>query len=217
MRFPYVLFDLDGTLADTNELILRSFEHTLEQYAPGKFTRADILPHMGEPLWDQMERFVPGKSPEMVKTYRTFNVEQHDRYVTPFPHVKDVLERLHADGVKMAIVTSKQRLTAEMGWELCQITPYLDAFITIEDTKEHKPHPAPVLAAMKLLGADPATTLMVGDSPYDIGAGKAAGVKTVGVKWSLRGEEGLRPYDPDYLVADMLELEAIIRGQDRVE
>lgn len=212
MRFSYVLFDLDGTLIDTNELILRSFEHALEHHVPGQYTRADVLPHMGEPLWDQMERFVPGQSPELVKTYRKFNIEQHDNYVQAFPHVREVLQRLHGDGVKTAIVTSKMRLTAEMGWKLCGLTPYLDAFVTIEDTAEHKPHPAPVLKAIQLLGADPASTLMVGDSPYDIGAGKAAGVKTAAVKWSLRGEEGLRPHDPDYLVADMLELEAIIRG-----
>jgi pyrophosphatase PpaX len=211
MAIKYILFDLDGTLIDTNELILRSFEHTLEDYAPGQYTREHVLPHMGEPLWDQMERFVPGRSPEMVETYRKFNVEQHDHYVREFPHVRDVLKRLHEDGYKMAVVTSKMRLTAQMGWELCGLAPYLDAFVCIEDTDKHKPHPDPVLLGMKLLGANPEETMMIGDSPYDILAGQAAGTMTVGVKWSLRGEAGLRPYNPDFLVADMLELEAIIR------
>jgi len=214
MRYPYVLFDLDGTLIDTNELILRSFEHALEQHVPGKYTRADILPHMGRGLFEQMEEFVPGHAEELVATYRKFNIEQHDALVYPFPHVQDVLKRLHAAGCRMAIVTSKMRLTAQMGWELCGLTPYLEAFITIDDVEQHKPHPEPILKAMELLQADPAQTLMVGDSPYDILAGRAAGVATAGVKWSLRGEDGLRPHHPDYLVTDMLELQAIILGEN---
>lgn len=212
MNYRYVLFDLDGTLLDTNELILRSFEHALDLHVPGQYTRADVLPHMGEPLVDQMERFVPGRSKELVATYRKFNIEQHDELVTEFPQVKDVLGRLHKAGVKMAIVTSKMRLTAQMGWDLVGIGQYFDAFVTADDTEKHKPHPDPLLLAMKLLGADPAETLMVGDSPYDILGGQAAGVKTAGVAWSLRGEAGLKPHNPDYMIHTMQELEATILG-----
>lgn len=214
MRYQYILFDLDGTLIDTNELILRSFEYALEQHVPGKYTRADILPHMGRGLVEQMEEFVPGHAAELVATYRKFNIEQHDALVHAFPHVQEVLKNLHEAGCKIGIVTSKQRLTAQMGWELCGLTPYLQTFVTIDDVQKHKPDPEPVQMAMQQLQADPARTLMVGDSPYDILAGRAAGVATAGVKWSLRGEEGLRSYEPDHLVADMLELQAIILGEN---
>ncbi|MFD2171977.1 pyrophosphatase PpaX [Tumebacillus lipolyticus] len=210
MNYRYVLFDLDGTLLDTNELILRSFEHTLEHHLPGKYTRADVLPHLGEPLFAQMERFAPGRSEELAATYRKYNVEQHDLLVKEFPQVRDVLVNLHRNGIKMAIVTSKRRLTAQMGWELAKIGPYFDSFVTADDTEKHKPHPDPLLLAMEQLGADPEQTLMVGDSPYDILGGQAANVKTVAVAWSLRGEAGLRTYNPDYIVQDMNELQAIL-------
>ncbi|MBL0386951.1 pyrophosphatase PpaX [Tumebacillus sp. ITR2] len=212
MTYSYVLYDLDGTLLDTNELIISSFEHALGTHTPGAYTREDILPHMGAPLYEQMENFAPGRSEELVATYRRFNIEQHDTLVTAFPHVQDVLRELHEAGVKQAIVTSKMRLTTEMGLKLCGLTRYLDAVVTLDEVENHKPHPEPVLKAMELLGADPKSTLMVGDSPFDIGAGRAAGVATVGVKWSLRGEEGLREHRPDYLVGDMLELRQIILG-----
>ncbi|KEO81639.1 pyrophosphatase PpaX [Tumebacillus flagellatus] len=212
MTYSYVLYDLDGTLLDTNELIIRSFEHTLETHTPGQYTRADILPYMGEPLFQQMERFAPGRSEELVKTYRRYNIGQHDALVVGFPHVQDVLRELHERGIKQAIVTSKMRLTTEMGLKLCGLTEYLDAVVTSDDVEHHKPHPEALHKAMELLGADPASTLMVGDSPYDIGAGHAAGVATAGVKWSLRGEEGLRVHKPTYLVGDMLELRKIILG-----
>jgi pyrophosphatase PpaX len=214
MKYRYLLFDLDGTLIDTNELILRSFEHALEVHAPGQYTRADILPHMGEPLWKQMNHFVPGQEEAAVETYRTYNIEQHDALVTAFEHVGDVLRRLKADGCILGVVTSKMRKTARMGVELCGIADVFDAFVTLEDTDKHKPDPEPVLLAMKQLGAVPEETIMVGDSPYDILAGQAANVATAGVAWSLRGAEGLAPFKPDTLVADMLELEAIIRGQN---
>lgn len=214
MRFRYLLFDLDGTLLDTNELILRSVERALEEFAPGRFSRADILPHMGEPLQVQMARFLPEKIDEVIARYRELYMEQHDLLVTAFPHVKDVLERLARDGYRIAVVTSKIRRTAELGWKLCQLPDCHEAFLTIEDTAKHKPDPEPVLKAIEALGAVPSETVMIGDSPYDILAGRAAGVATVGVKWSLRGEEGLREHQPDFLVADMLELEAIIRGEN---
>ncbi|ASS76552.1 pyrophosphatase PpaX [Tumebacillus algifaecis] len=210
MKYRYVLFDLDGTLLDTNELILRSFEHALETHVPGQYTREHVLPHMGEALIDQMERFVPGRSQELVATYRKFNIEHHDALVTEFPQVNEVLEKLHQAGIKMAIVTSKMRLTAQMGWELVGIGRYFDAFVTADDTEKHKPHPDPLLMAMRLLGADPEQTLMVGDSPYDILGGQAAGVKTAAVAWSLRGEAGLREHKPDYMIHDMQELQKIL-------
>jgi pyrophosphatase PpaX len=213
MKYRYLLFDLDGTLIDTNELILRSFEHALEVHAPGRYTRADILPHMGEPLWQQMNTFVPGQEDVAVQTYRAYNIEQHDALVTAFEHVGDVLRRLKADGCILGVVTSKMRLTARMGVELTGLADLFDAFVTMDDTEKHKPDPEPVLLAMEQLGAVPEETIMVGDSPYDILAGQAANVTSFGVAWSLRGAEGLAPFKPDYLVSDMLELEAIIRGE----
>lgn len=210
MRYPFVLFDLDGTLLDTNELIFRSFEHAFHIHQPNTYTRADVLAKMGRPLEEQMEEFVPGHAKELVQTYRQFNFSQHDALVTSFPDVEEVIRQLSEAGVRMAVVTSKIRKTTVMGLELCRLTPYFEVLVTADDTAMHKPHPEPVEKAIEALGADPARTLMVGDSPYDIQAGKAAGAATAGVKWSLRREEELQSCHPDYLVKDMKELSAII-------
>lgn len=213
MKYPFLLFDLDGTLIDTNELILQSFEHTLEHYFPGRFTRNDVLPYMGEPLVTQFGRWAQTEQvPLLVETYRKHNVENHDRLVTLFPHVQDVLTELQEAGCRMAVVTSKMRLTAEMGLRLFGLNRFMETVVTIEDTDKHKPDPAPMRLAMERLGADPAQTLMVGDSPYDIMGGQAAGTATCGVAWSLRGREGLAGYKPDYLIGDMRELLEIARG-----
>ena len=210
MRYPYVLFDLDGTLLDTNELIFRSFEHAFQIHCPNTYTRADVLAKFGRPLAEQMEEFVPGKGAELVKTYREYNFQQHDALVRSFPDVEEEIRRLHEAGVRLGVVTSKIRKTTLMGLELCRLLPYFETIVTADDTAKHKPHPEPVRKAMEALNADPARTLMVGDSPYDIQAGQGAGTATAIVKWSLRSEAELRSYQADYLVTGMKELCSII-------
>lgn len=212
MKYTHILFDLDGTLVDTNELILQSFEYTLGQFFPGRYTRHDVLPYMGEPLVKQFSRWAEAEQvPQMVDVYRKHNVEHHDRLVAIFPHVKEVLTELKDSGIKMAVVTNKMRLTADMGLRLFDLDPLIDVLVTIENTTKHKPDPEPLLFAMDKLGAESRKTLMVGDSPYDIMAGKAVGTATCGVAWSLRGREGLLLHKPDYLIDDMNELLEIVR------
>lgn len=213
MRYSTVLFDLDGTIIDTNELIIQTFLYTLESYFPGKFSREDVLPHLGQTLFEQMERF-GGKErvDELVAHYREYNIRMHDELVRDFPYVLEVLEELKRIGVTMGVVTTKMQKTAYMGMALYGIDKYMKTTVTYESTPEHKPHPAPVLKAIQELGADPAKTLMVGDSEYDIQAGQSAGVATAGVAWSLKGPDYLSEYKPDYLLQDMLELLPVVRG-----
>ncbi|BCJ87930.1 pyrophosphatase PpaX [Effusibacillus dendaii] len=213
MRYPFILFDLDGTLLDTNELILQSFEHTLGTFFPGVFKREDLLPFMGEPMNRQFARWAaPEQIPLLTDEYRKYNLSNHDRLVTIFPNVKETLSDLQKMGCKIALVTSKIRLTTERGLRLFDLERYFETLVTIEDTEKHKPEPEPLLLAMKRLGAHPEQTLMVGDSPYDVQGGKAAGTATCSVGWSLRGKEALSSYQPDHIIDDMTELLKIARG-----
>lgn len=212
MKYTTVLFDLDGTLLDTNELIIQTFLVTLNEYYPGKFGREHILPHMGMILPKQMELFDPNNVEALVEAYRTHNVRMHDDLVQEFPHVREVVAQLADDGVKLGIVTSKQIRTTMMGLDKYGLTPYMQAIVTYDDTTEHKPHPAPVLLAMDKLQADPAKTLMVGDSTYDIDAAHAAGIAAAGVHWSLKPEEVLLASKPEYMLHDMRDLLTIVKG-----
>lgn len=214
-RYQYVLFDLDGTLIDTNNLILTSFMYTLEKFYPGKYTREDLIPHMGKPLYDQMELFGPERSEELVQVYREHNERVHDELVEEFPNVLDTIEQLAKMEIKMGIVTTKQRKTAEMGLRLFGLDKYMDAFISYQDTENHKPHPEPVHKAMQALGADPARTLMVGDSQYDIQAGQNAGIASAGVAWSMKGASFLSSFNPTYLLNDMSDIIQIVKQPTR--
>ncbi|MCU6712368.1 pyrophosphatase PpaX [Paenibacillus sp. J5C_2022] len=204
-----MLFDLDGTILDTNELIIRSFLESLKGTVPEGFCRDDIIPSMGEPLGDQMKRFSGLEDvTHLVAAYREVNLRLHDELVKPFAHVNEVLDRLHGEGIAMGVVTTKMRLTTERGLKFVGIYDDVDAIVTIDDVTNPKPHPEPVQRGMELLKADPASTIMVGDSVVDMASAKAAGVTAVGVAWSLKGAEALRKAGADYVIDDMRELYA---------
>jgi pyrophosphatase PpaX len=214
LRYKTVLFDLDGTLIDTNDLILTSFLHVLNNHFPGKYSREHIIPFMGQPLTKQMEHFGgPQKRDLFIEQYREHNESVHDELVKEFPHIVETLQELQKLGVTMGIVTTKQWKTATMGAKIFGIDKFMSTFIVFQDTDNHKPHPDPILKAMEEVHADPQTTLMVGDSQYDIEGGHNAGVHAAGVAWSLKGPEFLKTFHPEHMLYDMRELIGIVKGE----
>jgi pyrophosphatase PpaX len=206
-----VLFDLDGTIVDTNELIINSFLHTLEGLSEKIFTREDIIPHMGYSLIEQIKFFTGLEQvDDLIVKYRKFNLEKHDEMVKEFPYVREVLEQLQAAGIKMGVVTNKMQITTVMGLKLCGLDKFMDTIVTVDDVPQGKPDPAMVRLALNRLQIPAEQALMVGDSQYDILAARAAGVASVGVAWSMKGEEHLRQYDPTYMIHDMRDLIEIV-------
>lgn len=206
-----VLFDLDGTIIDTNELIIQSFLHTFEGVTEKPVTRELIIPNMGRPLVEQMQFFTGRTEVEdLVQKYRAFNIERHDELVTEFPRVKETVAELHAAGIKLGIVTSKVRLTSLMGLKLCGLSDYFQTIVSVDDVQKAKPDPEGIRKAMKELGSNADQTIMVGDSHYDIEAAHNAGVQSAGVAWSMKGIDYLQSYKPTYIIDDIRELLAIV-------
>ncbi|MCG0238251.1 MAG: pyrophosphatase PpaX [Firmicutes bacterium] len=201
-RSPWaaVLFDLDGTLIDTNELILVSFDHVFREHLGLQVPRAQVVRHFGEPLSTILARFAPPERvPELIAAYRAFNLAHHDRLVRPIPGVRAALDRLRAAGVPLAVTTSKRRETAYRGLRLFGLEGYFQAVVTWEDATRHKPDPEPVLVTLDRLGVPPGDrVLMVGDSVSDLLAGRAAGVRTAAVAWSLVPRAELEACAPDF-------------------
>ncbi|SDZ34465.1 pyrophosphatase PpaX [Evansella caseinilytica] len=201
-----ILFDLDGTLINTIELIIASFLHTMETYYPGKYRREDVVSFIGPPLSETFMNLDPSKVDEMTKTYRAFNHEKHDELVKEYKGVLATIEQLHEHGYKMAIVTTKRRDTAVRGLKLMEMDKYFDVVITLDEVENYKPHPEPLERAMEALHSVPEKTLMIGDSRHDIIGGKNAGTLTAGVAWSIQGKEKLQSYHPDMMLETMPEL-----------
>lgn len=209
MSINTILFDLDGTLIDTNELIIASFNHTFNHYQLN-FTREEMIGFNGPPLRETFHQIDPERAENMIATYRKHNLAAHDSYVKAFPNVVETLEVLKNKQVKLGVVTTKMNQAVTMGLTLTGLDAYFDTVVTFDDVTNTKPHPEPVIKAMEELGADAASTLMVGDNYHDIEAGKNAGVKTAGVAWALKGKEHLLAYQPTYMLEDMSDLLTIL-------
>ncbi|WP_428911024.1 pyrophosphatase PpaX [Niallia sp. Krafla_26] len=209
-KITTLLFDLDGTLIDTNELIIKSFLHTLEQYFPGKYQRNDVLPFLGPTLTDTFSVLNPDKVDEMCDVYRTFNKAEHDSLVTEFPGVYNTMKTLKESGFKMAIVTSKMSDVAMMGMKLTKIDSFFDTIVAFEHIEKPKPDPEALFKALEELGSTPGESIMIGDNGSDILAGKNAGMKTVGVSWSIKGREFVSSFEPDYMLEHISDILPIV-------
>jgi len=210
MNINTILFDLDGTLINTNELIIQSFLHTLEKYYPNKYTREDVLPFIGPPLYDTFAAMDKERVHEMIDTYRAFNHAQHDVLVKEYDTVYETVKTLHEQGFKLGIVTTKIRSTVLMGVKLTKLDRFFDCIVTLDDVERAKPDPEPIFKALKQLESAPHEAIMVGDNYHDILAGKNAGTKTAGVAWTIKGREYLERYHPDYMLDKMSDLLAVV-------
>lgn len=208
-----VLLDLDGTIVDTNELIIASFINTLESNGLSPLTREQIIPHMGLTLEQQLRAFSGADDvTSYVTAYREYSAIHHDAMVAPFPEVNEVLTRLQAAGIKLGVVTTKIRPNTLKVLEMFQLDQFMQVIITQDDVEHTKPHPQPIERAMEALGSSPERTLMVGDSPADLQSASAAGVMSAAVAWSLKGEEELSKYHPQYILHSMSDLYELVLG-----
>ena len=198
--FPIYLFDHDGTLIDSIELIMSSFRHTMRTHLGTVPPDAEWRAGFGTPLRPQLARYArdPDQVTEMAATYRAHNREHHDRLVKPYAGIHEVVSRLTEQGAKLGIVTSKNRAATQHGLRHCALDRFFKVLVTSDDTMEHKPQPAPVFEALTQLDASAERTVFIGDSPYDCLAGKAAGVSTAAALWGPFSRETLEPHAPDY-------------------
>lgn len=206
-----LLFDFDGTLLNTNDLIIQTFMHVLEERFPGQYQPEDCLRFIGPSLTETFEELTPDEVEEMTLKYRKWNLEHHDELVTEFDGVIETLEELRALGIRLAIVSTKRRDTIKRGLSLMGASDYFEFLVGIDDVKNVKPDPEPVLLAIEKLGVEKEDVMMIGDNYHDILAGKNAGVKTAGVAWSLKGEAYLREFRPDYILLHMSDLLTIVK------
>lgn len=180
-----VLFDLDGTIVDSIELILNSARFAFEGFAGKAPTDDEWRAGIGRPLQVMFREFAPSEDEvkRLIARYREYQLANHDRLVRAYDGIVPVVQELSRAGHPMALVTSKS------GWLALRALQHvgLEAEIPVivgEDTCErHKPHPEPVHRALTQLAATAERAVFVGDSPHDVEAGRAAGVHTIGVTW----------------------------------
>lgn len=200
MPFSTLLFDLDGTLIDSIDLILRSYRHTMRIHRREEPSDDVWMEGLGTPLWVQFRRWTSDEAEirAMVDTYRDYNLAHHDELVRPYDGVVEQVLRLDAAGKTLGLVTSKMRGGALKGLRLAGLETAFDVVVGADEVTSPKPHAEPVLLALERLGRRPAEAVFIGDSRHDIESGRAAGVKTAAVLWGPFDRDHLEDLDPDY-------------------
>ena len=201
MRFPVVLFDLDGTVIDSGAIILASMRHAAKEVLGTEVPDEELMAAVGGPgLEAQMHALAPDRVEELVTVYRAHNEPLHDE-LSCCAGMEDVLVRLKDEGRKLGIVTAKRRQTVELAFARLPIEHLFETVVGGDETERHKPDPEPLLLALERLDARPEQAAYVGDAPFDVKAAKAAGVYAVGVTWGgIHASERLEAERPDALV-----------------
>ena len=208
MRFPVVLFDLDGTLIDSGPIILASMEHSVRTVLGREIPREELgLTIGGQGIVAQMHAIDAERADELLEVYKEHNDSLHDT-LEAFDELLALLPRLKAEGRKLGIVTAKRHRTAALALErFPTLRDEIDVVVAHEDTDRHKPDPDPVLFAIEKLDGTPAEAVYVGDSPFDIQSAKAAGAFAVAVSWGgIHPDERLLAEEPDAFVRSPEEL-----------
>lgn len=213
MRWSTVVFDLDGTLVDTIDLIVASFEHAHREVLGETIDRETVLPWIGRTLTDTWTELAPDHVEELLTTYRTWNLANLERLQRTYPGVAELLRSLARAGVRVAVATAKGREAATASLAAGGLTESVETMVTMEDTERHKPHPDPIRCALERVGVSAAETVYVGDAVTDLQAARAAGVGAIAVTWGAGDAEQLRAEAPDAVCDTADELRRVLLGQ----
>lgn len=208
LRFSTLIFDLDGTLADTLPLIYESFNDAFEPVTGKLMTPEEIRGLFGPPDNDVIRTVLDPEHHEAaigryVETYE----RRHRELVELFEGMDQLLADLHEQGVKLAVVTGKSRNTALMSLDILGVRDRFDAVYAGDDVERQKPDPmALTLALSDLAHDDPELAAMIGDSAADVIAGKRAGIATIGVLWGSPDHADLLGAGPDIVCGSIADL-----------
>jgi pyrophosphatase PpaX len=216
-----VLFDLDGTLIDTTDLILASCQHTFARHLKGGCPpREALIATFGRSLPESLLEIAVAEgaddpaafAADMLATYRAHNDEHHDTLIRPFEGVEPMLGSLRATGLRLGVVTSKRERSARIGMARYGLGDFFEVGIFHDDTVLHKPDPAPLILGAQRLRVAPERTIYVGDSVHDVTAGRAAGMRTIAAAWGPFPRAALDAAGPNHLADQPSDVVLLVNG-----
>lgn len=204
------LFDLDGTLINSEEMIIACFEHSMKEAGDYSIAAEQVLSHIGIPLKKQFEIYLDGRPSkhsieDLLEIHMQFQLKIWKDHLKLYPKALEVVKELHKRGKKLALVTSRRKATCDLYTKHFGLFDYFEVIMTPESSEKHKPDPEPANIALSKLGVKASDTLFIGDAIFDIACGHAAGCETAYVSWGFRKVEDLEP-SPDYLLKSFEDL-----------
>lgn len=211
-RIEAVLFDLDGTLIDTVDLIRVSFRYATKRVLGEELPDEVTMSGVGRPLAQQFRDMAPDHADELLRVYREFNMAHHDELANAYPGTRETLEELARRGVPMGVVTSKGTPATKRGIELFELGDLMSVVVTADDVPRHKPDPYPLQVAAGLLGVDLRYSMYLGDSPHDMQAALAADAIAVAALWGAFPRDVVLVGGIPFALSTIAELPALLDG-----
>ncbi len=207
----YVLFDIDGTLADTEEIIVRSFKHIHEKFNKNTPSRDQIIKTFGEPLELTLKRDFKEDIDIVLEEYRNYHRDIFSENLKAHENAIEIVKTLYDKGYTLGVVTSRLRNTAVEILETFEIKKYFKAVVAVDDTENHKPHPEPLMKAIEKIKGEASSSIYIGDTKFDVECAKNARVKSVLVGWSHYAQDKDK-IKPNFIINDFMELVNILKS-----
>jgi pyrophosphatase PpaX len=206
--FKSILFDLDGTICDTNQLILQSLRHVLLSENFSNVSDNLLLTYWGKPLYYQLNKFLPGRNDydSLVERYRIFYSDNQNDYLTEFDGIVEMLNELKLTNKTVGIVTSKHTRFAKETLDHLNYSQYFKFIIGCDLVRNVKPDPEPILKAIEITGYEKSETIYIGDNVDDIIAAHNSNISSAVVGWSLTNREILLNALPNYIFETPLDV-----------
>jgi len=206
-----VIFDFDGTLINTNELIKTGLNQFAINHMGRVLTDIELMNLNGKHLKDQIGYMVKGNLEAEIETFKTWYNHHHDTYATTFRGIPELLEILKYENITMGIVTNNSRVPLKKGLQHLNFTGYFESLVTSDDVATPKPNPEGIHIILDQLQVKPDEVIFVGDSPSDINAAKKANVTSCLVDWTILSDLEKHVLSPDYIIRSPLEILGVIK------
>ena len=210
---PVLLFDLDGTLLDTEPLIRESFKYVFKKYKPDyELTEEDLLSFVGPPLEGSFRRFFDESMiEELVSCYREYNIAHHEEWVKPLPHAKELISKWKQEGYRIGVVSAKYRDVVELGLNVCGMRDDIELVLGGNEYEKQKPDKQGIIRACQMMNVSHDDCIYVGDTRSDVLAAHNAGVYSVAYLSNPKREEELSSVHPNKLIKDLSEIEDVLK------
>ena len=196
--FDGIIFDIDGTLTATNELIFATFRHVTKKYLNRSVSDEEIISMFGPTEDVILKEWMKDDFDEARKDYLNFYEEQHHLMADVYPGIKEILQLIKSKNVLLSIYTGKGRESSLITLKKIGVLDLFDMVVTGDDIEGHKPSPEGVKVFLDKFSLDPEKVLMVGDAPADVLAAHNSGIKIASVLWDSYAKEKVLQMKSDY-------------------
>ena len=209
--FDGFIFDIDGTLTSTNQLIFDSFNFIAKKYLSRTFTDDEIISLFGPTEDVILKQWCGDRYEEARNDYYKYYSDHHG-IAGLYDGIKEILHHLKSKGYPIGIFTGKGRTASLITLEKLGVDHYFDLIVTGDDVENHKPSPEGILKFINHFGLKPGRVLMIGDSVSDVKASREAGTKIASVLWDSYGSEEVKTLNSDYFFYSVEELREFLLG-----